>query len=320
MRRFNAVFQARFGRPPTALRREQGAASARDAITVRLDFRPPLDWDELLGFLARRAIPGVEAVTDGVYRRTVRLGGERGWVAVGRDDRRDALRASISLSLANVLMPLGARLRALFDLDAHPTAIAAHLGRDPDLAPLVARRPGLRVPGAFDPFETAVRTVLGQQVSVTAATTLSRRLVARLGSPAETPFPGLDRWFPSPEEVAAATESEIAALGMPGARARTLLAVAGAFAAGLRLERAADPEPALARLAALPGVGDWTTSYLAMRALGFPDAFPASDLVLRKALGGVTAAAAVARAEAWRPFRAYAVVHLWTGHAQGEPR
>jgi AraC family transcriptional regulator, regulatory protein of adaptative response / DNA-3-methyladenine glycosylase II len=315
VRRCNAVFQARFGRPPSALRRERAAPSARDAITIRLDFRPPLDWDALLGFLARRAIPGVEQVVSGVYRRTVRLGAERGWVAVSKDPLRDALRASISVSLANALMPLGARLRALFDLDAHPAAIAAHLRQDPDLAPLVGLRPGLRVPGAFDAFETAVRTVLGQQVSVGAATTLSGRLVAQLGAPAETPFPGLDRWFPSAEVLAGATESQIAALGMPGARARSLLAVAGAFADGLRLERASDPEPALARLAALPGVGDWTVEYLSMRALGFPDAFPASDLVLRKALGGISAKAAITRAEAWRPFRAYAVFHLWTGFA-----
>jgi AraC family transcriptional regulator, regulatory protein of adaptative response / DNA-3-methyladenine glycosylase II len=318
VRRCNAVFQARFGRPPSALRREHGAGARSDAIAIRLDFRPPLDWEVLLGFLAHRAIPGVEAVADGVYRRTVRLGGERGWIAVRRDVRRDALRAEISLSLASVLMPLCARLRALFDLDAHPTAVAAHLGKDPDLAPLVERRPGLRVPGAFDAFETAVRTVLGQQVSVRAATTLSGRLVSSFGAPAETPFPGLDRGFPAPEILARATESSIAALGMPGSRARTLLAVAEAFADGLRLERSSDPVPALARLAALPGVGDWTAQYLSMRALGWPDAFPASDLVLRKALGGISARAAVARAEAWRPFRAYAVVHLWT--AQGDPR
>ena len=320
VRRCNAVFQARFGRPPSALRREQGAGAGRDALSIRLAFRPPLDWEALLGFLARRAIPGVETVADGVYRRTVRLGGVDGWIAVHRDDHRDALRASISLSLAKALMPLGARLRALFDLDAHPTAIAAHLGQDPDLAPLVEQRPGLRMPGAFDAFETAVRTILGQQVSVRAATTICGRLVARLGAPAETPFPGLDRRFPSPEVVAQATESTLAELGMPGARARSLLAVAKAFAEGLRLERSSDPTAALEHLAALPGIGDWTVQYLSMRALGWPDAFPASDLVLRKALGGVSARAAITRAEAWRPFRAYAVMHLWTGHAAGEPR
>ncbi len=251
----------------------------------------------------------------------MRLGGHTGWVAVRRDDKRDALRAEVSLSLSGALMPLRARLRALFDLDAHPTAIAAHLGNDPDLAPLVARRPGLRVPGAFDAFETTVRAVLGQQVSVRAATTLSGRLAAQLGEPAEASLPGLGARFPTPAALAGAGESALAALGMPGARARALLALARAFAdGGLRLARSSDPEPELARLVELPGVGAWTAQYLSMRALGWPDAYPASDLALRKALGGVTTTAATARAEPWRPFRAYAVMHLWTHLAQGEPR
>jgi len=183
----------------------------------------------------------------------------------------------------------------------------------------VKRRPGLRVPGAFDPFETTVRCVLGQQVSVRAATTLSGRVAAALGEPATTPFTGLDRRFPTADVVAGSDESAIARLGMPGARARAILALAQAFAAGdLKLARSGDPAAALARLVELPGVGDWTAQYLSMRTLGWPDAFPASDLVLRKALGGVTARAATTRAEAWRPFRAYAVLHLWT--AQGDPR
>jgi AraC family transcriptional regulator of adaptative response / DNA-3-methyladenine glycosylase II len=321
VRRFNAVFRARFGRSPSALRRDRGERGG-DAITIRLDYRPPLDWEAMLGFLSDRAIPGVEVVADGAYHRTVRLGAhEGGWVVVRRDEGRDALRAEVSLSLSGALMPLGARLRALFDLDAHPTAVAAHLGRDPALSALVERRPGLRVPGAFDAFETMVRTILGQQVSVRAATTLSGRLVEALGESVETPFPGLERLFPSPAILARATVSTIATLGMPGARARALSAVAQAFAEGsLRLDRSSDPAQAVATLTALPGVGDWTAQYLAMRALGWPDAFPASDLGLRKALGGLDTRAATARAEAWRPFRAYAVMHLWTSLAQGDLR
>jgi AraC family transcriptional regulator, regulatory protein of adaptative response / DNA-3-methyladenine glycosylase II len=324
VRRFNAVFQERFDRPPSSLRRERGDAltppDAPATLVLRLDYRPPLDWDALLAFLAARAMRGVELIEGGVYRRTVRAGAETGWVAVRRDGARDALRAEVSLSLAGALMPLRARLRALFDLDAHPTAVAAHLGRDPDLAALVARRPGLRLPGAFDAFETALRTILGQQISVGAAAPLSNRLAERLGEPIATPFPGLDRLSPTAEAVARSTEAETAALGMPGARARAILALAQAFAGGLRLDRSGDPEEAIARLVALPGVGDWTAQYLSMRALGWPDAFPASDLALRRALGDLDPRAATARAEAWRPFRAYAVMHLWTSLSEGAPR
>ncbi len=321
VRRFNAVFQERFAKPPSAWRRATDGGAGRESFTLRLDYRPPLDWEALLGFLAGRAIPGVERVEGGVYRRTVRLGARTGWVAVTRDEGRDTLRAEVSLSLAGALMPLRAALRALLDVDAHPVAIAAHLAKDPDLAPLVARRPGLRLPGAFDAFECATRAVLGQQVSVQAATTLSGRLAAALGEPVVSPFPGLDRIFPSPAALAGATESAIATLGMPGARARALLAMAHAFAGDTHfLVRGMDPSAAAERLLALPGVGPWTAEYLTMRALGWPDAFPASDLALRKALGGITAAAATARADAWRPFRSYAVLHLWTQLAQGDPR
>jgi AraC family transcriptional regulator of adaptative response / DNA-3-methyladenine glycosylase II len=321
VRRFNAVFQERFGRPPSSFRRATGGAAGRESVTLRLDYRPPLDWEALLGFLAGRAIPGVEVAGAGVYRRTVRLGARTGWVSVTRDPARDTLRAEVSLSLVGAILPVRAALRALFDLDAQPAAIAACLGRDPDLGPLVRRRPGLRIPGAFDPFECAVRAVLGQQVTVRAATTLSGRLAAALGAPIATPFPGLDRVFPTPAILAACDEGTIAALGMPGARARALQAMAAAFAGGgIALPRGGDPEEAAARLVALPGIGPWTAEYLAMRALGWPDAFPASDLGVRKALGGLAPRAATARAEAWRPFRAYAVMHLWTNLSEGEPR
>jgi AraC family transcriptional regulator of adaptative response / DNA-3-methyladenine glycosylase II len=319
LRRFNAVFQERFARPPSALRREVGGtAEGSGAITLRLDLRPPFDWDALLAFLAGRAIPGVEAIDGETYRRTVRLGDRTGLIAVRRDARRHGLVAEVSLSLAGALMPLSARLRALFDLDAHPEAVAAQLRGDPDLAPLVKERPGLRVPGAFDPFETTVRTVLGQQVSVRAATTLGARLAAALGERTVTPFSDLHHLSVTPEAVARAGEPAIAALGMPGARARAVVAVARAFASGaLRLARSGDPEAARAELVALPGICPWTVEYLSMRALGWPDAFPASDLVLCRALGGVTPGRAIERARAWRPFRSYAVMHLWTHAARG---
>jgi len=318
LRRFNALFRARFGRPPSALRREADAPpAAGDAIVLRLDHRPPLDWEALLAFLAARSTAGVEEVEGDAWRRTVRLGRHRGWVEVAPGPSRSALRARASLSLAGALMPLAARLRALFDLDARPDAVAAHLGRHPALRASLRRHPGLRVPGAFDGFEAAVRVVLGQQVTVRAATTVAGRLAGALGEPVATPFPGLTVLAPTPEAVAAAGEDRLARLGMPGARARTLLALAGEVAAGrLSLERHAGAE-ARERLRALPGVGDWTAEVVALRALGDPDAFPAGDLAVKRALGASSPGEALSRAEAWRPWRAYAAVHLWTTLAEG---
>ncbi|MBI5069849.1 MAG: DNA-3-methyladenine glycosylase 2 family protein [Deltaproteobacteria bacterium] len=316
LRRFNALFRSRFGRPPSALRRAH-AEPEGGGLWLRLDYRPPLDWEALLAFLAARATEGVEEVRGGAYRRTVRLGRRAGWVEVRPLPGRPALRAQVSLSLAGALMPLAARLRALFDLDALPHLVSAHLAADPRLRPAVRARPGLRVPGAFDGFEAATRVVLGQQVSVAAATTVAGRLARALGEPCATPFPALHRLSPTPEAVAAAGEARIARLGMPGARARTLLALADAVAGGsLRLERgagAAERE----RLRALPGVGDWTAQVIAMRALGDPDAFPAGDLAVRRALEDCPARDADERSAAWRPWRAYAALHLWTATAAG---
>jgi AraC family transcriptional regulator of adaptative response / DNA-3-methyladenine glycosylase II len=318
VRRFNALFQSRFGRAPSSLRRESDEAEASRSLVLRLDYRPPLDWEQLLRFLRGRAIPGVEHVGDSEYRRTVRLGGTRGWLTVRHDGKRPALLAEVSLSLAGVLMPVAARLRTLFDLDAQPTVIAECLGRDPLLAKQVQAHPGLRVLGAFDPFEMTVRAILGQQVSVRAATTLSGRLVARFGEPLDTPHAETSRLFPSPETLAALTEDDVATLGLPGARARSLLAVARAVAEGsVRLDRHADVEATMAALEELPGIGPWTAHYVAMRALRWPDAFPASDLGIRKALGGLSAKETAERAEAWRPWRAYAAVHLWTSLSEG---
>ncbi|HSP80364.1 MAG TPA: AlkA N-terminal domain-containing protein, partial [Myxococcaceae bacterium] len=211
VRRFNALFQARFGRPPGALRHERGEALGCRSFALRLDYRPPFDWGALLGFLRGRAIPGAEHVRDSEYRRTVRLGGKTGWLAVRQDAKRPALLAELSLSLAGVLMPVVARLRALFDLDAQPAVIAECLRRDELLTERLQAHPGLRVPGAFEPFELAVRAILGQQVSVRAATTLAGRLVARFGEPFAGPSAELCQLFPQPGTLAAATEGELAA-------------------------------------------------------------------------------------------------------------
>ena len=320
-RRLDTAVRERSGLSSSALRGVAGTAGSgrtggtAGAIAMRLDYRPPLDWAALLAFLGARASTGVDEVAGGVWRRTVRLGRQTGWVEVAADPGRPALRARASRSLAGALGPLTARLRAVFDLDARPDLVAAHLGRDARLAGALRRHPGLRVPGAFDGFEAAVRVVLGQQVTVKAATTVAGRLVAALGEPLETPFPGLHRLAPTPEALMAAGEGRIAALGMPGARARALLALARAVAGGgLALDRPASPA-ALEQLRALPGVGEWTAQVVALRAFGDPDAFPASDLAVMKALRASSPREAEARSARWRPWRSYAVVHLWTGLA-----
>jgi AraC family transcriptional regulator, regulatory protein of adaptative response / DNA-3-methyladenine glycosylase II len=302
LRRFNALYRARCGHAPSAARKHRLAAVANE-VTVRLAYRPPLDWEALLDFLGARAIPGVEQVAGGIYRRTVKVGAASGIVSVENDAVRSALLARVPVALVRDLGAIITRLRVLFDLDARPDAIVASLASDPHLGALVRARPGLRVPGAFDPFETAVRAVLGQQVSVRAATTLAGRLAAALG-----PAP----LFPTAELIAAAGEGTIAALGMPLSRARTLVALARAVLDGrVILDHHADAEVTAAALQALPGIGPWTASYIALRALHWPDAFPAGDLGVRKALGGASEQQALLMAEPWRPWRGYAVMHLW---------
>ncbi len=333
VRRFNALFRERFGCAPSALRRTGGgrsasrrgsarAAEAEPALELRLGYRPPLDWDGLLAFLRGRAAPGVEDAFGDTYRRTVAIGATIGTIAVRHDVARAAIAVTASPQLAGALMVIAARLRALFDLDANPHTIVEVLSRDPHLAPMVARRPGLRVPGAFDAFEAAVRAILGQQVTVRAATTLAGRLVARFGIPlaaradaeateaSETST--LTHLFPSAARLAQARSGDIASLGIVSARARAIVALAQAVADGsLALDRQAPVEDTMRRLEELPGIGSWTAHYLAMRALRHPDAFPAADIAIRKALGGLSPRAAAARAEAWRPWRSYAVLHLW---------
>lgn len=306
LRRFNAAMLARFGRPPSALRRKPDKR-ASSAIVVRLDARAPLDFAGLLAFVAARAIPGVEWVEGDRYVR--RIGGHELRVSAREPGRsgKASLQVELDLDLASELGSILARLRRLFDLDAEPAAIGSLLARDPRLAPLVRARPGLRVPGSFDPFETALRTILGQQVTIAAATTLMTRLVARFGG------------VPSPAQLAASEVEAIAALGLPLARARTLVTLAAAWQRGaIPCEPGSDPAALRAALLELPGVGPWTAEYLAMRALHDPDALPAGDLVLRKALGGPRPRELTREAEAWRPFRSYAVLHLWTASAHAE--
>ena len=318
VRRFNAMFAAKMGTPPSAVRRTH-AARAGEVISLRLDYRPPYDWARLLGFLRGRAIPGVERVGERTYRRIVHLAGHAGEIAVTASPHRDALQLELAPSLLPVVMPLVARVRRMFDLDARPDLIERQLGRDRTLAPLIAARPGLRVPGAIDPFEASIRALLGQQVSVAAATTLAGRFVARFGT--RVAEADLCYRFPTPGEVASAGAGSIVKVGMPMARATAIHGFALALALGdLTLEHSADLAVDLdvfvARLCELRGIGPWTAHYLAMRALHLSDAFPASDLGIQKALRRAGAKAAEARAEAWRPYRSYAVIHLWTQLAE----
>jgi AraC family transcriptional regulator of adaptative response / DNA-3-methyladenine glycosylase II len=288
---------------------------------LRLADRPPYDWAQVRDFLATRAVPGVERVDARGYARTVvtanqpvggrSADGGHAVVCVRPRDGEHALELRVRGAAPAALYQLSSAARRTFDLAADPARIALALRADPLLGPLVARRPGLRIPGAWDPFECAVRAVLGQQVSVAAGRTLAARLVARAGREVAGGADGLTHLFPSPRALAAAS---LDGLGLPGARVRALHALAKAVRDGV-LDLGGPAEEVAAGLEALPGFGAWTAQYVALRALGEPDAFPAADLVLRRMAAAdaapLTTRALAARAEAWRPWRGYAVLHLW---------
>lgn len=314
LRRFNAAFLQRYRLSPSALRRagrHGPAGAAPDLVRLRLGWRPPYDIDGVLRYFAQRQIGGLEAVDATGLRRTLALphGGRlhRGWFAVRFDAPRHELEAAISPGLAPALGGLLQTLRQAFDLDADPERIDPVLARLP-----VAPRPGIRLPSGFGGFEIAVRVILGQQVTVKAARTLAQRLVDRFGEPIETPFTDLSRLFPTAEALAAAPAEAIGTLGIVRQRVGALQALARAVADGtLALHRGAPLEPTLDALRALPGVGEWTAQVIAMRALAWPDAWPATDIGLYNALGSRDAAHITRLAEAWRPWRAYAVMRLW---------
>lgn len=327
VRRFNDAFARRYGMPPGRLRkaasarangdggdaaRELASRVAADTLTLQLIYRPPFDWPGILHFLGTRAVKGVECVEDDAYLRTVRLGAHCGWIRVRHAPAKRALLVELTRSLTPVLPALLGRVRNVFDVSARPDVIAERLARDELLAAAVSRNPGLRVPGAFDGFELSVRAVLGQQITVKAASTIAGRFAEAFGEAIETPCPGLTRLSPTPERVAAASVEEIAALGIIRTRAQSIVALAGEIESGeLKLEAGADPDATIEQLVALPGIGRWTAHYIAMRALRSPDAFPKEDVVLRKRLGGVTAARAEELSQSWRPWRSYATLHLW---------
>ena len=319
-RRFHAAVRDSFGCAPRELRRPRATGGAEPGLALRFAYRPPFDWDGLLAFLELRAVAGVECVMHGVYWRTFDEGGAVGVISVAHDARREELAVHVFAPEPVPLIRVGERVRRLFDLQADPAAIAGDLRRDKILGPLLRRRPGVRVPGAWDRFEIAVRAVLGQQVTVRGARTLAERLVERAGRPfasiAGVPCE-LTQTFPAP---AALAHASLAGLGLTGARVRALATLADAAAGGrILLDGSADSAAAHAQLEALPGIGPWTAHYVAMRALGEPDAFPDGDLGLRRALGTAGKPASVAElrraSEAWRPWRAYAAILLWGSEA-----
>ncbi len=318
VRRFNAAFLAAYGLNPRALRGRRAERADGEGIVLRLGWRPPFDAMGLLAFFAARALAGVETVDADAMRiaRTSRLPKAGvGWVEARFEPAHCRMQIRVAPSFAGCLPVLIERVRGWFDLDADPGTIDAALCRDfPGTA-------GMRVPGTLDGFELAVQAIVGQQVSVAAARTLLSRLVAALGEPATTPFPELTRHFPTPQALRDASEDRLGALGIVRQRQAAIRAVADAVLGGRLNLQAGDDVPAtLSALRALPGIGDWTAQYIALRALRWPDAFPAGDVVLRKALGVASAGAAEVRARSWQPWRGYAVLRAWQGYFDSTER
>jgi AraC family transcriptional regulator of adaptative response / DNA-3-methyladenine glycosylase II len=311
LRRFNTAFLEGCGMPPTAIRRQRGETPS-GALTLRLGYRPPLDFAAMLAFLARRTIPGIERVGTDSYERVIGPTDASTWIRVTASSAKPELLLEISNTDPRSIPDIVRRVRRVFDLDADLVAVHAALREEPLLAKAIKKRPGLRVPGGWDGFEIAVRAVIGQQISVAGATTLARRLVDAYGETRAHSRDGLDRSFPTAERL---LDAPLESIGLPRSRAATLRSLSAAvvdgrvdFRAGQRLDAFVE------QMSALPGIGAWTAHYIAMRALGHPDAFPAGDLVLQQVLGGDTRLserATDARSQAWRPWRAYSVLHLW---------
>jgi AraC family transcriptional regulator of adaptative response / DNA-3-methyladenine glycosylase II len=318
LRRFNTAFLEGCGMPPSAIRKQRAEVPGGDLL-LRLGYRPPLDFASMLAFLRKRAIPGIERIGEASYERVLGPLDASTRVRVEADPQRHELRLQIAAADPRAIPDIVRRVRRIFDLDADLRAVHATLGTEPLLARAIARRPGLRVPGGWDGFEVAVRAVLGQQVSVAGAATLAARLVERHGAYRPGQPPGLDRAFPAPQDL---LDAPLEAIGLPRSRAATLRALAAAVADGRLQFRAGQRlSDFVERATALPGIGAWTAHYIALRALGQPDAFPAGDLVLQRMLGAdgarLSERATDARAQAWRPWRAYAELHLW--HLAGDP-
>ena len=313
LRRFNSQMRRTYSRTPSELRRRaRQQPDEPGRYSFRLAFRPPYDWPAMLGFLAARATPGVETVGPSYYRRTITVDRKHGVVEITPVESRAALSLEVRFPDPQALLSIVERVRRMFDLGADPSVIREHLVDDPLLRNPLSLHPGMRTPGAWDGFELAVRAILGQQVSVRAATTIAGRIAGTFGQPIVDDR-GLNRLFPTAATLATA---DLEKVGVMPARARTIRALARRVTDGsLSFEAGSEAQSVAAALIEIPGIGDWTAQYIAMRAYGEPDAFPSSDLVLRRAAGGCTAKELERRSLAWRPWRSYAVMLLWSASA-----
>jgi AraC family transcriptional regulator of adaptative response / DNA-3-methyladenine glycosylase II len=311
VRRFNAAIRKVYKRTPTQIRRLSRLSDAQpeNQYVFRLRFRPPYNWQGMLRFLSPRATPGVEWVEGESYSRTISWNGSHGSVLLSPDESREGLVVRVQFGDPRALFFIVERLRAMFDLNADWAAIAPSLRADPILSKRVDAEPGLRVPGCWSGFELTIRAILGQQITVKGATTLAGSLVRTFGKP----FPctnHLTHLFPTPEDLA---DADLTTIGLPKARAATLRALARAVSDGrIQFEGIVSPEDFLQRLCEIPGIGKWTAQYVAMRALGEPDAFPSGDLGLLRAMDLASSSDLERRAEAWRPWRSYATMYLWS--------
>ena len=330
VRRFNAAIRNTYQRTPTEMRRLANARGLEreNQYVLRLSYRPPYNWNTLLAYLAARATPGVEVVEDNRYCRTISLNGTSGYLEVRFRPENDELLLQLHFADSRCLFLIVERVRAMFDLRADWDVIGATLKCDPMLCPLIEQYPGLRVAGCWDGFELATRAILGQQVSVAAATTFAGRMASKFGVPVQF-GDTLARLYPTPEALA---DADLASIGLPKSRAATLRALARAVCAReISFERVRDPQLVLKRLLDIRGIGKWTAQYVAMRALREPDAFPSEDLGLMRGMGFTKPAELERRSQAWRPWRAYAAMYVWNiasahrkhrhfGHTDGEQR
>lgn len=296
----------------TELRKMNNSSKKSSAIILQLAYQPPIAWEQLINFLASRSAGNVDRVAGSKYSRTISIAGERGWFTAWQEEEKNQILVEVSENLLSFSHSLETKLRFLFDLDANPLVIESHLLKQKTLKPIVKDMPGLRVPGCVDGFELALRAVLGQQISVKAATTIFGRFVQAFGKKINTPYDNLSRLAPRPEIIAKQSRETIISLGLTKKRAETVLALAQAIVnKDLDLTMGVDAREAEEKLLAIPGIGPWTAQYIAIRAFADADALPHSDLGLFKALQVKTSKEVIAATEKWRPWRAYGALYLW---------
>lgn len=315
LRRFNETFKDRYNLTPSAIRKRttnEGEKVEPKVLQLKCGFRTPYDWDHIVSYFNGRSAHGAELVHKGIYYRTVQIDKYKGWISVALSKKDKHLSIQISYSLHPVVSVIITRIKRQFDVHANPLQINKQLGTDPVLRKRIENNPGLRSPGAFNPFELLIRVILGQRISVKAATTLMNRFVSTFGQPFPTPIPKLSRLSPSPEVVAKADPGAIAALGMPLKRAQTIVEVAKVFESG-KLDFLTDTNISKIKseLMKIPGIGPWTVEYMLMRGVSWPDAFPSTDLGIQKALKTKNKSEIESIGKKWQPYRSYATHHLW---------